>query len=35
MSQDNWTKLVDIIAILLEIDTAEITNETSPEAVDQ
>lgn len=35
MSQDNWIKLAEIIAVLLEIDTTEITEETSPETVAQ
>ena len=35
MSQDNWAKLVEIITVLLEIDTAEVTKETAPEKEEQ
>lgn len=35
MSQDNWIKLAEIIAVLLEIDTTEVTEEMSPETVAQ
>ena len=35
MSKDNWAKLVEIIAVLLEIDAAEVSAETGPETVEQ
>ena len=35
MSEDNWARLAEIIGILLEIDTAEVTRETSPDTVNQ
>lgn len=35
MDQSNRNKLVEIISVLLDIDTTKITDETSPETVDQ
>ena len=35
VSHDNWVKLAEIIAILLEIDSADVSQETSPENVAQ
>jgi len=35
LDQSNRNKLVEIISVLLDIDTTKITDETSPETVDQ
>ncbi len=35
LGQNNWAKLAELIAVLLEIDTTEVTEEMSPETVAQ
>ena len=35
VSKENWDKLVEIIAVLLEIDAGEVSTETASESVEQ
>lgn len=35
MNQDNWTRLKEIISILLEIEITKVSQETGPETVEQ